>query len=327
MKARRIPTAAILTALAASSVLALGACGSSSGSSSGGGSGEGGVKPKVAVVSIAGSEYFSGYSRGFEHEAEELDLEINLQNAPGFEASSVAATIEAAVASNPEYLLAPAIDSAALRQPLLAASERGIKIITYDTQVDDPTFVTTFVNADYTEYGRRAAVEMGRLTGGKGKVQLDGVVPGNSAGEALEDGFAEALPPGMTDLPVQYSQGENSKANAIFRALLTREPELTGIVAASAFGGEGVIAALRESGRTGEVKAILLSATKFAIEALRRGEVQVVVAESLEGIGAAALKAAYDDANGKNLPKKIIIPLCTITAKTIDDPKNAPCIQ
>lgn len=64
------------------------------------------------------------------------------------------------------------------------------------------------------------------------------------------------------------------------------------------------IAALREAGKIGKVKAVLLSATSFAISALRKGEVQAVVAEPLESIGERSIEAAYEDANGKKLPKE-----------------------
>jgi ribose transport system substrate-binding protein len=326
MKARQIFTAAVLVAVLVAMALLLAACGSSTNSPSKG-HGSGAVKPRIAVVSLAGSEYAAGYNRGFEREAKKLGLEVKVLNSPSVEVSDMTATINAAIATNPTYLLATAVNSKALRQPLLTAHERGIKVITYDTQVDKPNFVTTYVNVNYREYGEHAGTELGRLVGGKGKVMLDDIGPGNQALEELAAGFAKTLPQGVTELPVQYGQGENSKANAIVRGMLTSQPELTGVSAASAFGGEGTIAALREAGKIGKVKAVLLSATSFAISALRKGEVQVVVAEPLESIGERSIEAAYEDANGKTLPKMIVLPLCTITASTISDPKNAPCIQ
>jgi ribose transport system substrate-binding protein len=326
MRVRQVLTTAACAALLVASALLLAACGSSSDSSSSG-SGAGGVKPKIAVVSFAGSEYFAGYNRGFENEAKKLGLEVEVQNSPSFETSAATATINAAVATNPDYLVVSAVESTALRQPLLAASERGIKVITYDTQVEDPSFVITYVNADYHEYGVAAGRELGRVVGGKGKVMLEAVLPGNLDFEEFEEGFSESLPPGVTELPVQYGQAENSKSAQITRATLTREPDLAGLSATSAFGGEGMMSALKEAGKIGTVKAELLSATPYAIEALRKGEVQVVIAEQLEKIGEAAIKAAYDDANGKELPEKIKLPICTITKATINDPKNAACIQ
>jgi ribose transport system substrate-binding protein len=323
---RQALTVAVLATTVLASALLVAACGSSSSSSSGG-SGEGGEKPKVAVVSIAGSEYFAGYNRGFEAAGEKLGLDVEVQNSPNLEASAVTATINAAVATNPDYLVVAAVESTALRQPLLAASERGIKVITYDTQVEDPSFVTTYVNADYREYGMLAGKELGRVVGGKGKAMLEAVAPGNLDFEEFEEGFSEGLPPAVAELPVQYGQAENSKSAQITRATLTREPDLAGLSATSAFGGEGMMAALKEAGAIGRVKVVLLSATPFAIEALRQGEVQVVIAEQLEKIGEAAIQAAYDDANGKQLPEKIKLPICTITKETIDDPKNAACIQ
>jgi len=302
------------------------ACGGSSDDTSSTGS-DGDVKPTIAVVSISGSDYFTSYNKGFEKAADKLGLDVKVQNATAYDPNAVAQTINAAVATKPDYLIAPAIDSAALSQPLRQASERGIKVITYDTQVDDPSFVLSYVNADYHEYGLLAGKELGRLVGGTGKVLLDAIVPGNADLQSLQDGFAEGLPEGVTELPVQYGQGDNSKASAIIRATLSREPDLAGVSAASAFGGEGTIAGLSEAGKTGEVKAVLLSATPFAIAALKDDEAQVVIAEPLQIIAERAVKAAYDDANGKAVPEEIRLPLCTITVKTIDDPKNAKCIQ
>lgn len=331
MKVRQMLPVSIAAILVLAAAVLLAACGGSSGSSSEtsseGESGAGGKKPSIAVVSIAGSEYFTTYNRGFEKASAELGLDVNLQNATAYEPNAVAQTINAVVATNPEYLIAPAIDSAALRQPLLAASERGIKVITYDTQVEEPDFVVTYVNANYHEYGELAGAELGRLVGGTGKVLLDSIVPGNEDLERLQEGFAEALPEGVTELPVQYGQGENSKAAAIVRATLTRYPDLAGVSAASAFGGEGTMAGLQEANKIGQVKAVLLSATKFAVAALENEEVQAIIAEPLETIGYKAVEAAYDDANGKEVPEEIRLPLCTITKENIDAPENAKCIQ
>lgn len=327
MKVRRVLRATISFAMALGLAVVVTACGSSSGESPGETAGAEGKRPTIAAVSLAGSEYNAAYNRGFEKAASQLGLEVSITNSPTIENSDMTATIDAAIATNPEYLIAPAFDSTALRQPLLTASERGIKVIVYDTQVSEPDFILTYVNANYLEYGELAGKELGSLVEGKGKVMLDAVFPGNQGLEEIEDGFAKTLPSSVTELPVQYSHAENSKANAIVRSMLTGEPELSGIAATSAFGGEGSIAALREAGETGKVKAVLLSATPFAISALRKGEAQVVVAEPLESIGERAVHAAYEDANGKSLPKEILLPLCTITVETIDAPENAPCIQ
>ena len=182
MNVRQSVAMAILATLIAASAVLLAACGSSSDSDTG--AGAGGTKPKIAAVSISGSEYTETYTRGFEKAGEEMDLAVEVHNSPNTEVSALTATINAAVATNPDYLIAAAVDSAALRQPLVVASERGIKVITYDTQVDDPDFIVSYVNADYHEYGERAGKELSRVIGGKGTVLLDDIIPGN---QALED--------------------------------------------------------------------------------------------------------------------------------------------
>jgi len=327
MRVRQVLTTAVLGALAVALAVLFSACGSSSDDSSAADAESGKTKPKIAVVSVTDTDYFVHYNIGFEQAAEDLGLDVEVHNSPNFETSAVAATINAAVATNPDYLIVTAVDSVGLRQPLLSASERGIKVITYDTQVDEPDFVVTYVNADYHEIGKQSGAELGRVMGGDGKALFLSPLTGNEDYESLEEGFSEALPAGVTELPAQYDQAENSKANSIVRATLTREPDLTGISTTSVVGAEGVIAALREAGKVGQVKLVLQSATKFGIEALRKGEVQVIVSEALEEIAERAVEAAYEDANGTELPEKVTVPICTITAETVDDPENARCLH
>lgn len=249
-------------------ILAAAGCGTSSGGGSTGANGE--KKPSIAVVGFASNPYYAEYNKGFEAEAKKLGLEIDIHNSPSFEAGPVTATINAAVASNPEYLLVPAVESTALRPPLLEASKRGVKVITYDTQVDEPDFVTSYVNADYTEYGELSGTAISELVGGKGKVLVIEIIPGNSSLEDFTEGFEKKLPAGVEMLPVQYDNIEASKANSIMRATLTREPDLAGVVAFSGFGGEGAITGLEQAGKVGTVKAVLTSGTKQAIQLLEK---------------------------------------------------------
>jgi len=270
---------------------------------------------------------FNGYVTGAKARAKKLGIKLNVQLAKNYEPSSETATVNAAIATHPDYLLVSAVNSVAMRAPLLAASKRGVTIITYDTNTANPTFVLTYVNADYSEYGRRAGVELTRLIGGHGKVILLNYGPGNEGLDALSAGFKKSIRPPVVALPMQYDNADSAKANAIIRATLTREPDLAGLVAISGGGGDGAITALKEAHKIGKVKVVLLSARQASIKALRAGTAQVVVAEALLNIGAGAVQAAYDDSLGKKLPKKIYIPLCVITPATINAPKNVPCIQ
>lgn len=330
MKARQLlPACGVLVAVLGSAAF-LAACGSSSSDSGGTGEeGATGTKPTITMISFAGSDYYAGYVRGAEAEADELGLELEVQDAPSYEASDIAATINAAVATSPDYLLVPAVDAVALRQPLLAASERGVNVITYDSQLEDPDFIVTYVNSDYTEYGRKSAEELGRVAGAKGKALLVSLFTGNDDLERLATGFHEGLPASMTELPVQYDQAENGKAAAIVRATLTREPELAGLAAPSGFGAEGAIAALREAGKVGDVKVVLYAASddEFSINAVRKGEAQAVIGIELAEVAKAAVDAAVEDAEGKDLPPRLSVPFCVITEETVNKPADERCVR
>lgn len=309
-----------------SSTEANGSGGSSSSSTEANGSGE--KKPSIAAVSIAGSEEYELYAKGMEQEAEKLGLDLKVYNSPSLETAAISSTISSAVATNPEYLIAAAIEASALRQPLLNASERGIKVITYDSQVEDPNFVLSFVNSDYHEIGELSAKALGDAIEGNGSMaQMLTAIPGNQDLESMIEGFEEALRPGLTPLPTQYSQGENGKANEIVRALLTREPNLGGIVAVSGFGGEGTVSALSEAGEIGKVKVVLQIGSPFAIKALRSGEVQAVIGDQPVTIGEEAVKVAYEDANGRPVKPKVVVPVCTLTIENIDHPEYPNCVH
>lgn len=52
-----------------------------------------------------------------------------------------------------------------------------------------------------------------------------------------------------------------------------------------------------------------------------------MVGERLQQIGEETVKAAYEDANGKTVPKEIDVPLCVITKETIGSPEAKLCEQ
>jgi ABC-type sugar transport system substrate-binding protein len=294
-----------------------------------GGGSDGDDRLRVAMLSFANNAAFNSYEIGAEKAAEDLGVDLEIGRANEFTAAASLQVLNAMVAKRPDTMLVSIQEAEPLQGPLEQFNSRGITIITYDSDSEDSSVRETYVSSQYVKLGRRTAEVLASLIDDQGKVVPFSGLPGNKGLEDHLDGFRQVMrtKPDIQLLPVQYNEFENTKTNAQLKAVLAAHPDLAGVYLGTTLdGGLGGIAALKQAEKLDEVATVSLDAFPEAIDELKQGTLDAVIGSKAQQIGYEAVKAAVDEAAGKELPDEILLDGCTITKATIDDPKNQPCI-
>jgi ribose transport system substrate-binding protein len=282
----------------------------------------------VFIPGVTGDDFFHTIWLGAQDEAKRLGVSIEQQAPPKYEPSSQIPIVNAAVARRPDALIVAATDAEALQAPLEQAAERGIKVVTFDTTTEDPSFAVTHVSSDIVEAGRIVGEQLVGLTDAHGKVMYIDHAPGVGFARDLRAGFTEVMEgePEMELLPIQYFDLDPQKANSITRTTLTRHPDLAGAFVGVALGSQGAIPALQAAGKLDQVKTVAFDAFVQNMKLLEDGKLDAVVSVAARDYGSATVKAAVDALNGESVPKRIQPKICPFTADTVDAPENAPCL-
>lgn len=294
------------------------------------GAASGGDSPNILMISSPpGDDFYYTIEESAKREAERVGADLEIQKYSKYEAAAQVAVLNAAIAKRPDAILVGPIDENALQAPLERAANRGIKIVTYDTNTREPDgVVSTYVASDIVELGRSAARAELELISRRGKVFYQGTQPDNVFFDSLRTGWSEVMDKesGVEQLPVVYSDWEPSKSTSQMQTLLTAHPDLRGGFGGIVYDQQGIVPALKRAGKLGRVKVVGVDGAPANVQRLRAGELSAIVSVNAADYGVAAVRAAVKAIKGEKLPPKTVIGQCVLEAKTIDDPENKACL-
>ncbi|GAA4387118.1 ABC transporter substrate-binding protein [Tsukamurella soli] len=304
--------AAVLTAAAATSVLALTACSNGTTSS---GSGY-----KISFIQgVAGDEFYVTMQCGIQSEAKKLGVTVNTQGPAKFDPTLQKPIVDSVSASRPNAILIAPTDTTAMRAPLQAAASAGAKVVLVDTTVDNPSFATAQVSSDNVGGGTAAFQAIKTLNPHGGKVLVMSTDPGISTTDARIAGFEKAVKadPSFTYLGVQYSHDDPATAAKLITAALAKDPDIVGVFAANTFAAEGTGTGVRQAGKQNQVKVIGFDAGPDQMALLKAGTVQALIAQDPYSIGIQGLDQAVNALKGQKVTTPIQTGFHVITAANL----------
>jgi ribose transport system substrate-binding protein len=222
-------------------------------------------------------------------------------------------------------VLAP-IDDMALRRPVVAAMQKGIPVVIVDSALKgEPTtdFVCT-VSTNNRRAGEMAGDELGRLLHGRGKVVLFRFKEGSASTSQREAGFLEAIHK-FSEIHVildnRYSGATISKAQATALSILDKLKEADGIFCPNEPSTLGVLIALKQNNLAGSKKLVGFDASPGLVEALKRGEIQALVAQNPKKMGREAVRALVTTMKGETVPPIIDSGAALVTRENVETPE------
>ena len=273
--------------------------------------------------------------RGAQQAAADLGVELVTQIPPKWDVTSQTPMLDAMVARGDldAIFLAPVDKDAHDRAAAKSQRMPACPIITVDTFIGDGDYVNgpvkfplSFIASDNEWVARLPAQALIEAIGGKGTIYIQNVKPGISSTDARETGCKTIIEknPDVKLVGVDYNDDDPTKAQAQVEAMLQKYPDLGGIFGTNVFSAQGAGQVVQNKGLSGKVKVVAFDATETAIEMLKGGTVDMVIAQKPSDMGylATEMAVAYLD-GATSLPAHIPTGYQVITKDNMNEPGGA----
>jgi ribose transport system substrate-binding protein len=203
------------------------------------------------------------------------------------------------------------------------AIDAGIPVVVMDSGLDSSR-PASYVATDNRQGGVLAAREMGRITGGEGKVAVVGIAPGTGSGIERESGFLDTIKaefPGLEVVGLQYSDSDRSKALSVAEDFLSRFPDLAGLFGSNESAAVGAFRAVQNRGKKGHVKVVGFDASSDLLEALEDGTIDALVVQNPFRIGHDAVQAAVAALRKQPVEKRVDTGVVVVTRDNLASPE------
>jgi ribose transport system substrate-binding protein len=207
-------------------------------------------------------------------------------------------------------------DPAVLHPQVLEAKKAGVKVFVshlYDTNMKPDPNVDLSLPIPYHEVGRILAAWVAVQTKGKANVLVigsDEIVPTKSYVKGFTDGLAKMCGPACKSSYVNAPVPEwSTKIQPSVQSALLADPTINYIVPIYDSMSQFVIPAVRITGKRDTVKIATFNGTPFVIDAVRNGDVEMDIGESLGWIARSILDGYMRHFAGLQDDKELYVPL------------------
>jgi ribose transport system substrate-binding protein len=292
-------------------------------------------KLKFAFVAGVADPFYFTMEKGIRKKAQELGVDLVVAEYPKAWGPEVQVPILEAVAARGDIdlIMTAPTSTEALIPVLKKIHDQGIEIITVDTFIGDGdytkesnySFPLAYIGTDNKLGGIQVAERLAKMIGEKGKVYINTTNPDVSSVRDRVEGFKEGIKkyPNIQLVGVDYNLDSQEKAQAQTLAKLQANPDIVGIFGTNLFSAQGVYQAVVNAGLTGTVKIASWDATQDLINALKKGQVDLVLAQLPAEIGSLAVEWGYKYFKDKTpIPNKKVVPgFQFFTKENVNDPE------
>ncbi|HET6880063.1 MAG TPA: substrate-binding domain-containing protein [Pirellulales bacterium] len=205
--------------------------------------------------------------------------------------------------------LAP-LDSQSLIASVEAAKNEGIPTVIFDSALDNPELVVSYVATDNYRSGVLAAERLAQVLDGNGDVVLMRYSQGSESTFQREEGFLATLKEKYPDIQVlssnQYagSTAEISLDNCQ-QMLLKYRDDLDGVFTVCESNSAGMLGALENEGLAGKVRFIAFDPNARLIQAMADGKVDGILLQDPVNMGYLAVKTMVAHLNDKPVEQQV----------------------
>jgi len=227
-------------------------------------------------------------------------------------------------------VLAP-LDSKALVRPVEEAKRLGVPTVIIDSGLDSDQIVS-FVATDNHEGGELAGQELGRLLGGKGRALLLRYQEGSASTEERERGFLDRMGAAWPEVELissdQHAGPTRDTAKRASENLLNRYgSDLHAVFTVNETATAGMLLALQDISRAGQVKFIGFDSAEAFLEGLKAGQLHGFVLQNPLRMGELGVKTMVQHLQGRPVEKRIDTGVTLITPENVDEPSSRDLIR
>lgn len=236
---RRLPFL-VIAAIALSALFA--GCTKEEGGGTAGGAADDGKLSIVFIPKNTGNPYFDDVSRGFEEACKELGADYTTTGPAKAEATAQISFIEEQVQRGVDVIAISANSPDALNATLDAAREKGVIVITVDSDLtgNEEHRDAGILPVDFDQVGAQQVELLGSQIGYAGDFAILSATTDapnqNKWIEGMKETLKDSKYAGMKLVEVAYGNDEPQKSTTEFEALLAKYPNLKGVISPTSVG-------------------------------------------------------------------------------------------
>jgi ribose transport system substrate-binding protein len=273
---------------------------------------------KNAVVGFSQSEkednpFRIAETKSITDEAKKVGVKKFIHTNAQTQLSKQISDIQDMLAQGVDVLIVAPLNSDGLEPALAAARSKGVPVLTVDRKLNAAACkdYIAFLGSDFTEQGKRAADQLIKGTGGKGKVAILLGSSGNNVTTDRTKGFVDqikAKAPGIQIVAQQTGEFARDKGQQVTEQLLQSNPDITAIYAENDEMGLGALAAIQGTGKQPgkDVQIYSIDGTRNAVQEIVNGTYNGVV-ESNPRFGPLAFSQLEKFLSGEKVSDNVVI--------------------
>jgi ribose transport system substrate-binding protein len=267
------------------------------------------TKPYIPVISKGFQhQFWQAVKAGSEKAAKDFNVDITFEGPESeSQVDKQVEMVQTALDKKPAALCLAALDTKALIPLLEKAKAANIPVVGFDSGVDSDIPVAT-ASTDNIAAAGAAADKMAELIGNEGEVAVIVHDQTSRTGIDRRDGFLNRMKekyPNITVVDVQYGGGDHLKSTDLAKAIIQAHPNLKGFFGANEGSIIGVLNAVTELKKEGQLTVIGYDAGKQQMDAIRSGVQAGAITQDPIGIGYKCVEAAVKAIKGETLSKTI----------------------
>jgi ribose transport system substrate-binding protein len=228
----------------------------------------------------------------------------------------------------PAMILAPD-QAVALMAPVQRALEKGVRtVIVVSPLTLPPGANLTYIVNDDAASGRIAAMRMGKILSGHGRIAILGVPPESLSALAIVHAFETTLEerfPGIVIADRRFGSHNETEAQQIADEVLATDPKLDGLFTVSSAASGGAFAALHSRGLARKVRLIGFEQSVELANLVRQGEIDSLVAINTYEMGYKAMQSLAEPPGSG--PREVKLEPTLLTADNLDLPSAKALIN
>jgi len=232
--------------------------------------------------------------------------------------------VESFVASGVSAIVLAPLDDTALVPAVTEAKQEGIPVVIIDSDIKWDGRVS-FVATDNYRGGELAAKWLAELIGKKGKVIVLRYQEGSASTREREAGFIDTMKKSFPEVELvssnQYGGATTESAYKTSENLLVKHKQVDGVFCPNESTTFGMLRALQDGKRAGQVKLVGFDASTKLVEALEKDEIHGLILQNPFRMGEMGVRAAIDKLDGKATEARIDTGATIVTRETMSTPE------
>ncbi|MDR0345947.1 MAG: substrate-binding domain-containing protein [Nocardiopsaceae bacterium] len=261
----------------------LAACGQTASGASAKSSSTAMSKPKqgngtyIAVSMLNSLPYFYDHHLGMTMAGKWLGVTTKFVGPSNLDLSGMISDLDSAISEGVSGLVVVGFDPS-LAPSINKAIAAGIPTVTVDSDVPNSNRLCFLGTGNY-EAGVLGAKQLIKLIGGSGKVALVTKTGQDNLNQRVA-GYQDTLKKAGVDVvAVLNDNSDPTQAASVVTAAMRRTPDLKGVGCVEASGGSGAGTAVREAGKTGQIKIVSMDRDPETLNLIQKGIIQATVAQ------------------------------------------------